>query len=185
MLYLGIRIILKYEKIGSNINGTLKILILNKITILSREYPSEKKEEEEKDEEEEKKDYLVKYLLKESLSIINHLKELIKKLLKSIKVYSLQNHIKLGLTSFVNTAEYIGYLWAILTIPNSLIEPCELTAEPYFGDPVIDGYGHIDIKINLLKVIGPVVSFLLVKEVRNFIKGYIKLKKEANNEQKN
>ena len=48
----------------------------------------------------------------------------------------------------------------------------KLSAEPVFGDPVIDFKGCLDVDINLLKLLLPVVSLISKKEIRILIKTF-------------
>ena len=169
ILYLGVTIIAEWQKTGSKLEFEVKVLILSKIKIYSMEYPSKNIEKEDKkdDEKSSRKD-----ILKSLKPTVKPLMEYFKKFLKSLQVKKLENHVNLGLDSYVSTAKYVGYLWTIFVIPNSLFENANLTAEPNFDESIVDFNGECDIKINLLKIILPTVILLKNKDVRNLIKTF-------------
>lgn len=179
LLYLGIRISLKYEKTDSKLIGSVNISILNYITIFKKEIPTKKdkidSKKKETDSKNNKTDY--KTLLKESKKILKPTIKFIKNILKCIKIYKIENHFELGLDSYVDTAKYIGYIWGINSILNTLLKPCNLTAIPIFEKPTINAKGTIDIKINVIKIIPKLIQFILIKDVRNFIKIILKERK--------
>ena len=156
-LYMGLRISLSFEKTGSKLSAIVKINIFKKITV----YNSSKEKESEEEADEKKGSKNLMNPLKNALPYIT---DFLKKTAKSIKVTKLENHLKFGLASYADTAQYTGYIWAI----NGFIK----TLYPVFGDPVIDFKGCLDVDINLLKLILPVVSLISKKEIRILIKAF-------------
>lgn len=167
ILYLGVRIIADWKKVGSKLEFKLTVLFLSKINVYSIEYPSEKTQEKSK---EENKNFDIKVILKALKPTVKPLLKFLKKVLKSIEVEKLKNHINLGMDSYVSTAKYIGYLWSIFIIPNSLFKNANLTAEPNFDESIFDFNGECDIKINLLKIAVPAVILIKNKNIRKLIK---------------
>ena len=157
-LYVGIRISLSFGK------TSIKIKIFKKITL----YDSSKEVSKEKSEEENKKEY--KHLIKPLKNSLPYLLDFLKKTTKAIKIHKLNVHLKFGLASYADTAQYIGYIWAIIGFINSLYPVSKLSAEPVFGDPITDFKGDINIDINLLKLIPPAISLIAKKEIRDLIK---------------
>ncbi len=162
-LYMGIRISLSFEKT----NTIIKIKIFKKIAIYNS---SKEKVSEEKKEEETKKEY--KHLIKPLKNSLPYLWDFLKKFIKSIKIQKADVHLKFGLASYADTAQYMGYIWAVIVFIKSVHPVSKLSAEPVFGDPVTDFKGEIDIDINLLKLILPAISLIAKKEVRDLIKAF-------------
>ena len=169
LLYIGVKISFNYDKKGSELKGCLKILILKKIKIYSREYPSNEPEDEK--EEDEKEDRDRKKIFELIKPCLGDFKEFIKSFTKCIHVTKLENHLIFGLDSYADTAKYIGYIWSILIIINSSHKNARLTAEPSFNGSVLDAKGVNELDINLLKVIPPAIKLISKKEVRALIKG--------------
>ena len=71
-----------------------------------------------------------------------------------------------------NALPYIGYIWAVNGFIKTLYPVSKVSAEPVFGDPVIDFKGCLDVDINLLKLLLPVVSLISKKEIRILIKTF-------------
>lgn len=164
-LYLGVKISIKYEKIGSKLTASVEILFLEKIVIVTKKYPSSEDKNNEKDSS-----INIKGLFPYIKKALPYLVDFLKKSLKSLHFRKFQNHLVLGLSNYADTAKYIGYIWAIFTIPNSLIKSCLLTAEPTFTNEKIDLKGEIDVKINILTLIIPLLKLIIKKDVRNLIK---------------
>lgn len=162
-LYIGIRISLNFGKTKTSI----KIKIFKKITLYDS---SKEKVSKEESEEETKKEY--KHLIKPLKNSLPYLWDFLKKTTKSIKIHKLNGHLKFGLASYADTAQYIGYIWAVIGFINSLYPVSRLSAEPVFGDPITDFKGDINIDINLLKLIPPAISLIAKKEVRDLIKAF-------------
>ena len=101
-----------------------------------------------------------------------YISDFLKKTVKSLKVSKLENHLKFGLVSYADTAQYIGYIWAVNGFIKTLYPVSKVSAEPVFGDPVIDFKGCLDVDINLLKLLLPVVSLISKKEIRILIKTF-------------
>ena len=177
ILYLGVRIIAEWQKSESDFEFNLRILILSKVNVYSMEYPSK---EEKKDSKQEGKNSDMKPVLKTLPPAIKPVVQYLKKILKSLQFMKLENHVNLGLDSYVSTAKYVGYLWSIFIIPNSLFENASLTAEPNFDESVIDFKGECDIKINLLKIVLPTIVLIKNKDVRKLIKTFREGRKDGN-----
>lgn len=175
LLYLGVRIIASWEKVGPKLEFDFKILIFSKIKLYHIEYPSNKgNNEPKKDEDEEDKNHDIKNILKLAKPTINPFIEFFKKILYTIQVKEMENHLNFGMDSYVDTAKYVGYMWAILVFPNTLFKNTNLSVEPNFTEPIFDFKGECDIKINLLKIISPTITLLKNKDVRKLIKILIK-----------
>lgn len=170
LLYIGVKIAFVYDKKGSEFKGCLKILIFKKIKIYSVEFPSSQKTDDEEDEKDtQKRD--VKKLIDLAKPCIKYFKEFIKSTVSCIKLKKLQNHLIFGLDSYSDTGQYIGYIWAVLSVANNVHENARLTAEPCFSGSVLDGYGHNELDINILKLLPPALRLISKKEVRTLIKG--------------
>ena len=171
LLYLGIRISLAYEKIGSNIKGCLKILIFKKIKIYSSEFP--KKDEEDDKKEEKKKDRDLKKLYELAKPCFGDLKIFIESVFKSLNISKLENHLLFGLDSYAKTAKYIGIIWAIQSIANNMHKNANITAEPSFNGYVLDMKGDNEIEIKPLKLLIPTIRLVSKKDVRTLIRGVL------------
>ena len=169
LLYIGVKIAFTYDKKGSELKGCLKILILKKIKVYSREYPSNEPEDEK--EEDEKEDRDRKKILELAKPCLGDFKEFIKSFTKCIHITKLENHLIFGLDSYADTAKYIGYIWSILIIINNSHKNARLTAEPSFNGSILDAKGVNELDVNLLKVIPPAIKLISKKEVRELIKG--------------
>lgn len=164
-LYMGLRISLSFEKTGSKLSAIVKINIFKKITV----YNSSKEKESEKESDEKKGPKNLMHPLKNALPYIT---DFLKKTAKSIKVTKLENHLKFGLANYADTAQYIGYIWAINGFIKTLYPVSKVSAEPVFGDPVIDFKGCLDVDINLLKLFLPAIRLISKKEIRILIKAF-------------
>ena len=122
-----------------------------------------------KDEDDEKES---KNLMKPLKNALPYISDFLKKTVKSLKVSKLENHLKFGLASYADTAQYIGYIWAVNGFIKTLYPVSKVSAEPVLGDPVIDFKGCLDVDINLLKLLLPVVSLISKKEIRILIKTF-------------
>lgn len=162
---MGIRISLNFNKTGSKVSGTVKIQILKKIAIYNSE-----KEKESSDDEKEKEDKESKNIMKVLKNALPHLLEFLKKTKKAINVHKLEGHLDFGLASFADTGQYIGYIWGVINFIKVLYPNSKLSAQPIFGNPVIDLDLKLDIDINLLKLIIPAILLISKKEVRVLIK---------------
>lgn len=167
ILHIGVRIIANWQKVGSKLEFSIIIQFLSRFTIYSLQYPSidSNNENKKKYDDESIRDILG--YVKNSWCLIM---DFFKKFLSSLKVDKLENHLNFGLDSYVSTAEYVGYLWSIFVIPNSLFENAILSVEPNFNEAIIDFKGECNIKINLLKIIIPTITLLQDKNIRNIIK---------------
>lgn len=172
LLFIGIRISLSYTKKGSDFQGCFTILVLRKIKVISRSYPSPDDDEEvEEEEEDENSSINVREILDLARPCLNDIKLFLKSILKAFNIKKLQNHLIFGLDSFADTGEYIGIIWAFLAVANSTCENAQLTAEPSFQGSVLDSWGEAEFDMNILKLVIPAVRLLLKKDVRNLIKG--------------
>lgn len=162
---MGLRISLSFEKTGSKLSAIVKINIFKKITV----YNSSKEKESEEEADEKKGSKNLMNPLKNALPYIT---DFLKKTTKSIKVTKLENHLKFGLASYADTAQYIGYIWAINGFIKTLYPVSKVSAEPVFGDPVIDFKGCLDVDINLLKLFLPTIRLISKKEIRILIKAF-------------
>ncbi|MBQ2832844.1 DUF2953 domain-containing protein [Methanobrevibacter sp.] len=169
LLYVGVRIALIYDKKGRKLEGCLKILILRKIKVYSKHYPSE--DDKDEDDEEEDESHNVKNIIELAKPCFGYIKEFLKSLNKCIRITKLQNHLIFGLDSYADTAKYIGYIWSLLIVINSAHENSMLTAEPSFNGSVLDAKGENYIDINILKLMPPLIKLLSKKEVRQLIRG--------------
>ena len=169
LLYIGVKIAFTYDKKGSELKGCLKILILKKIKVYSREYPSNEPEDEKEEDEKEERDR--KKILELAKPCLGDFKEFIKSFTKCIHITKLENHLIFGLDSYADTAKYIGYIWSILIIINNSHKNAKLTAEPSFNGSILDAKGVNELDVNLLKVIPPAIKLISKKEVRELIKG--------------
>ena len=166
LLYIGIRISLIYEKKGNNINGCVKILVLKKIKVISYTFPK-------KEESNDKKETDFKKLFKLIKPCLGDLKIYLKKILNSLHITRLENHLLFGLDSYADTAKYIGIIWGVLSIANNLHENAYLTAEASFNGSVVDMKGNNEVEINLLKIIIPTIQLISKKNIRVLIRGVL------------
>ena len=173
LLFIGIKIILIYDKTGPELKGCLKILILKKIKVYSIDFPSEDESEDSKEEDEPEEDSEsdLKGIFNLAKPCLGHFKEFLKSFVKCIKVKKMDNHLIFGLDSYADTGKYIGYIWGLFTIVNDAHKNARLTAEPSFNGSVLDAKGDNEIDINILKIIPAAIRLLLREEVRSLIKG--------------
>ena len=176
-LLLGIKISLTYAKSDENFKGHLKILILKRINIYTLEFPSNDNDDEKKDNENEKDYKKISNLIKPCIKdLINYLK----RILKTMKITKIQNHIIFGLDDFADTGKYIGIIWAILSIINQFDENMKLSAEPSFSGFKLNGHGENNVEIYPLKLIIPTIQLILKKNIRKMIKGIINERQKNN-----
>ena len=173
LLFIGIKIILIYDKTGPNLKGCLKILILKKIKVYSVDFPSEDESEDSKEEDETEEDSEsdLKGIFNLAKPCLSHFKEFLNSFVKCIKVKKMDNHLIFGLDSYADTGKYIGYIWGLFTIVNDAHKNARLTAEPSFNGSVLDAKGDNEIDINLLKIIPAAIRLILKEEIRALIKG--------------
>ena len=167
LLLIGIKISFNYTK-----KGCLKILIFKKIKVYSREFPSKDDDKEETDEtEKESKQRDIKKLLKLAKPCLNDLKIFLKSALSIIKVKKIENHLIFGLDSFADTGKYIGIIWSVLAVVNTMHEKLRISAEPSFNGSQLDACGVNEVEIYPLKLIIPTVKLISKKDVRKLIRG--------------
>ena len=161
-----------FSKQSSKLNFSFKIFILRTIKIYSIQYPATEKKADKKDKDDKphKKRNITFDLIKHCISVFF---DFIKTVFKSMNVRKLETHIDLGLTSYASTAKYVGYLWALFVLPNSTFKNTSMTASPHFGEPIIDFKGVVDIRINLLNLIIPIIKLISNKDVRKLLKEVI------------
>ena len=173
LLFIGIKIILIYDKTGPELKGCLKILILKKIKVYSVDFPSEDESEDSKEEDEPEEDSEsdLKGIFNLAKPCLGHFREFLKSFVKCIKVKKMDNHLIFGLDSYADTGKYIGYIWSLFTIVNDAHKNARLTAEPSFNGSILDAKGNNEIDINILKIIPAAIRLILNEEVRALIKG--------------
>ena len=173
LLFIGIKIILIYDKTGPELKGCLKILILKKIKVYSIDFPSEDESEDSKEEDEPEEDSEsdLKGIFNLAKPCLGHFREFLKSFVKCIKVKKIDNHLIFGLDSYADTGKYIGYIWSLFTIVNDAHKNARLTAEPSFNGSILDARGNNEIDINILKIIPAAIRLILNEEVRALIKG--------------
>ena len=172
LLLIGIKISFNYTKKEREIKGCLKILIFKKIKVYSREFPSKDDDKEETDEtEKESKQRDIKKLLKLAKPCLNDLKIFLKSALNIIKVKKIENHLIFGLDSFADTGKYIGIIWSILAVVNTMHEKLRISAEPSFNGSQLDACGVNEVEIYPLRLIVPTIKLISKKDVRKFIRG--------------
>lgn len=164
-LYIGIDLIGDFQKKESELTFNLKILIFSKIKVYSINYPNEKKDEDSKKEDKKRNINfnLIKPCIKPILSFLNCM-------IKSMSVRKLESHLDFGLPSYVSTAKYTGYMWALLVFPNTALNNTNLTVTPCFDKTIIDFKGSINVRIKLLKIIIPILKLIKNKDIRKLIK---------------
>ena len=172
LLLIGIKISFVYTKKESEIKGCLKILIFKKIKVYSHEFPSDDDEDEEKEEEEEEgKQRDIKKILKLAKPCLKDFKVFLKSALNIIKVKKIENHLIFGLDSFADTGKYIGIIWSILAVVNTMHEKLRISAEPSFNGSQLDACGVNEVEIYPLRLIVPTIKLISKKDVRKFIRG--------------
>lgn len=164
-LYIGIDLVGEFQKKESELTFNLKILIFSKVKVYSINYPNEKKEDNSEKEDKERNITfdLIKPCIKPALAFL-------KNLIKSMEVRNLENHLDFGLPSYVSTAKYTGYMWALFVFPNTTLNNTSLTVTPCFDRTVIDFKGSVDVRIKLLKIIGPTIRLIRNEDVKKLIK---------------
>ncbi len=171
-LYLGVKINLTYNKLNSDFEYHLNITLLNSYSIFRKDHPLPKECESdgEKESDRDGEGYPFKEIIKPLLDVLDSLVEYLTEILHSLEIKKLENHLDFGMSSYVSTAKYTGYMWSLFVVPNSSHKNVKLTVEPTFKEPTFDFKGCVDIKVNLLKIVIPTIQLLRQKEVRDFIK---------------
>ena len=170
IITIGLKLTIEWEKIDDKFEGSVKILILKKINVHTIKINDDNKED---NEPEDKKDRNIKETLELAKPCLEYIKVFVKKLFNSIKVEKLENHLIIGFSNYADTGEYIGYIWTVFSILNTIIPNSRLTAEPSFKGEIINFKGYASININILKLIKPLIDLLLKKEIRALIKGVL------------
>ena len=171
LLLIGIKISFIYTKKESEIKGCLKILIFKKIKVYSHEFPSDDEEEEKEEEENDSKQRDIKKILKLAKPCLKDFKVFLKSALNIIKVEKIENHLIFGLDSFADTGKYIGIIWSILAVVNTMHEKLRISAEPSFNGSQLDACGVNEVEIYPLRLIVPTIKLISKKDVRKFIRG--------------
>ncbi|WP_296812756.1 DUF2953 domain-containing protein [uncultured Methanobrevibacter sp.] len=171
LLLIGIKISFVYTKKESEIKGCLKILIFKKIKVYSHEFPSDDEEEEKEEEENDSKQRDIKKLFKLAKPCLKDFKVFLKSALNIIKVKKIENHLIFGLDSFADTGKYIGIIWSILAVVNTMHEKLRISAEPSFNGSQLDACGVNEVEIYPLRLIVPTIKLISKKDVRKFIRG--------------
>lgn len=169
ILLFGIRIRVHWVKNNSEIDGCAKILILKKLKVYTFDFNSDDDEDEDDEKDHPKRD--IKKIYELAKPCFNDLKIFLRKLFGAININKLENQLIIGFSNFAKTGEYIGYIWTVLAILNSIIPNAHLQARPSFDGEVLEFKGSANIDINLLKLIKPTFDLLMKKEVRALIKG--------------
>ena len=172
LLLIGIKLKLEYFKKGSEVKGCLKILIFKKIKIYTVNFPSQDDEEDEEIDDEEK-DRDIKKIFDLAKPCLNDLFDYLKIVLKSMKIKTMKNHLVFGMNSYADTGKYIGIIWGLFSVLNSMHEKMMLSAEPSFEGRVFDGKGVNELEIYPLKLAIPTIRLLSKKEIRTLIRGVL------------
>ncbi len=172
LLLIGIKIKFEYVKKGSEFKGCLKILVFKKINIYTRHFPSKDSDNDDNDGE-EKKQRDIKKIIGLAKPCLAELLDYLKSVLKTMKIKRIENHIVFGSASYADTGKYIGLIWSLFSVINSLHSKIILSAEPSFAGSVLDGHGVNEFDVYPLKVIVPTVRLLLKKDIRKLIRGVL------------
>ena len=171
LLIIGIKITFEYNKNGSDFKGCLKILVFKKIRIYTFTFPDN---DEDKDtDKEDEKHTNPKKLMELAKPCFKDLLDYAKKIIKTLKIAKIENHLIFGMDDFADTGKYIGVIWGICAALNPLHKSLKLSAEPRFTGSVLDGYGVNELEIYPLKIIIPTMRLVSKKEVRLLIKGVL------------
>ena len=174
LLIIGIKITFEYDKIGSEFKGCLKILILKKIKVYSRQFPSQNDDKDKDDsDDEEKKQRDIKKIVKLAKPCFNDLMDYLKSALNIIKITKVKNHIVFGMDSFADTGKYIGIIWGVLSLINPMHENLSLSAEPSFKGSQLDARGSNEVEIYPLKLLIPTIRLILKEDIRKLIRGVL------------
>ena len=172
ILLFGIRLTAKWMKIDSDYDGCVEILILKKLKVYSFSLkPDDDEEEEDEDEDYSKRD--VRKIYELARPCFKYFKRFLHDFLNSVSINKFENHLIIGFSNFAKTGEYIGYIWAVSSVLSGLIPNAYLKSEPSFAGEVLNVKGSLNIDINLLKLILPVIRLISKKEVIRLIKGVI------------
>jgi hypothetical protein len=171
LLIVGIKIKLEYNKKGSEVKGCLKILIFKKLKIYTYNFPSSDNDQNKDEETKHERDH--KKLFDLAKPCFKYFKNYLKSILNVIKIKRVENHLVFGLESYADTGKYIGIIWAILAVVNSMHDKLKLSAEPSFTGSVLDAQGINEVEIYPLKILTPTIKLISKKEVRTFIRGVL------------
>ncbi len=171
LLIIGVKISLEYNKKGSEVKGCLKILIFKKLKLYTYNFPSDDHDQDEDEEKDHKRDH--KKLFELAKPCFKYFKCYLKSVLNIIKIERVENHLVFGLDSYADTGKYIGMIWGILAVVNSMHDKLKLSAEPSFAGSVFDMKGKNEVEIYPLKILIPTIRLISKKEVRTFIRGVL------------
>jgi len=171
LLIVGIKIKLEYNKKGSEVKGCLKILIFKKLKIYTYNFPSSDNDQDKDEETKHERDH--KKLFDLAKPCFKYFKNYLKSILNVIKIKRVENHLVFGLESYADTGKYIGIIWAILAVVNSMHDKLKISAEPSFTGSVLDAQGINEVEIYPLKILTPTIKLISKKEVRTFIRGVL------------
>ncbi len=172
ILLIGIRLKVKWMKIGENYGGCLEIILFRKLTVYTYNFKSEDDDEDEESEDDEDNRDLKK-LYELAKPCFDDLKKFLHELLDAVNITRLENNLVIGFSNFAKTGEYIGYIWAIFAVINSSIPNSHLRAQPSFAGEVINLKGFMNIDIYILKLVVPLIKLISKKEIRQLIGGVI------------
>ena len=104
---------------------------------------------------------------------LNDLLDYLKSVMNTIKIKMAKNHLVFGLSDYADTGKYIGIIWGVFSIINSMHDKLRLSAEPSFTGSVIDGEGINEVDIYPLKLLIPTIRLISKKDVRTLIRGVL------------
>ena len=172
ILLIGIRLKVKWMKIGRNYGGCLEIILFRKLKVYTYNFKSEDEDDEDESEDDENERDLKK-LYELAKPCFNDLKIFLHEGLDAVNINRLENNLVIGFYNFARTGEYIGYIWAIFAVINSSIPNSHLRAQPSFAGEVLDLKGFVNIDIYILKLIVPLIRLISKNEIRQLIGGVI------------
>ena len=169
IILIDIRLKVRWIKVNENYDGCVEILIFRKLKIYTFDFDSDDDDDEDSDEEDEHID--PKELYELAKPCFKDLKKFLHEVLDAVNINRLENYLVIGFSNFAKTGEYIGYIWAILALINSSIPNSHLRAAPSFNGEILNLRGLMNIDINVLKLIVPLIRLISKKEIRDLIRG--------------
>ena len=171
ILLFGIRLTARWMKVDSKYDGCIELLIFKKLKVYTFNLNSDDDEDDESDEDGGKRD--LKELFELAKPCFKYFKEFFHEFLDAVSINRLENDLVIGFSSFAKTGEYIGYVWAILSILMGMIPNARLRAQPSFRGEVLNIKGYVNIDISIMKLIMPLVKLISKKEIRTLIGGVL------------
>ncbi len=171
ILLFGIRLTARWMKVDSKYDGCIELLIFKKLKVYTFNLNSDDDEDDESDEDGEERD--LKELFELAKPCFKYFKEFFHEFLDAVSINRLENDLVIGFSSFAKTGEYIGYVWAILSILMGMIPNAHLRAQPSFRGEVLNIKGYVNIDISIMKLIMPLVKLISKKEIRTLIGGVL------------